>query len=210
MTLIFYPLGYLSLQDEKGRSMRRRDAPAALFGALLLSAPFIAFPDAVFFGSGGFLASVVALFSTLAGFYVAALVAAATLSHGADLDSVIQVGKIFRDEDEGQRPLTRRQFVCALFGYLAFLAFVLSIVLNLIVPLSQSKALISLGASKIYAESAWTVVDVLGPVAKVLISIPISHLFVVTSYGLYYLIKRLYEKRPALVQTAPPANDRAA
>lgn len=210
MSLLFYPLGYLTLRDEKKKTMMRRDAPSAIVTSLLLALPFVVFPDTNFFAPGGFLSSVVALFSTLAGFYVAALVACATLSHGTDLDSKIQMGKIYRREAGGDVSLTRRQFVCALFGYLAFLAFALSIVLNVLVAISRSTLITALGKIKIAPETSWTVQDVLAPVAKFAVSLPIGHLFIVTTYGLYYLIKRLYEKKPALVETTTPANDRAA
>ncbi|CAK7257565.1 MULTISPECIES: hypothetical protein [unclassified Shinella] len=215
MALMLYPLRYLTLQDEKTRSLGRRDAPATLLLAALIALPFTWLPDANFLGVGGFLASMSGLASALAGFYVAALVAAATLARGSDLDSPIQVGKIIRVETvEGVRerqPLSRREYVCALFGYLSFLSFGLSIGINVIVALAASKYLGQLIEVRIFDTSTVTFAQVLSPALKIALTVPIAHLFVVTTYGLYYLIKRLYEQKPKVkspVSNEPPSAER--
>ena len=200
MSLLFYPLGYLSLRDEKMRAMGMRDAPATAFLTLSIALPFLLLDDANFMGSGGFLSNMMGLCSALAGFYVAALVAAATLSRGSDLDTKIQIGQVRRiiSKDGAFEKLSRREYVCAIFGYLSFLSLALAIFSNLVVIIAGSKYLGALLETNIkYIDL--TIHDIVSPLFKVSIAIPYAHLFVVTSYGLYYLIKRLYEKKPEVV-----------
>lgn len=203
MALFFYPLGYLSLRDENKKSMGRRDALATTFCALLIALPFILLPDTNFFGKDGFLFSIVNLCSALAGFYVAALVAAATLARGSDLDNKIEVGRITRvvveDGKEVEDRLTRREYVCALFGYLSYIAFALAISLNVITAVARSGVFSSALRTIIYPSIEITYFDAISAVLKVAIALPIAHMFVVTTYGLYYLITRLYQQTPKIV-----------
>jgi hypothetical protein len=200
MSLLFYPLGYLKLRDEKMRAMGRRDAPATAALTIVIALPFVLLPDANFMGSGGFLSNMMNLCSALAGFYVAALVAAATLSRGSDLDDKIQIGQVRRiiSKEGAFEKLSRREFVCSIFGYLSFLSLGLAILSNFLVVIGGSTRLGNLLRFDIESYNISTL-DIISPLIKSTIAIPYAHLIVVTSYGLYYLIKRLYEKKPQVV-----------
>jgi len=185
MWRLLYPLRYFQL-DNSEKSKIDWIATAALAAALAL--PFVLLPGAVFFKNGGFLDKMVILTSALTGFYVAALVAAATFGH-PDLDKTITAGQIaiIARDDDGQkilRALTRREFVCTMFGYLAFLALILSVF---------SAGAIGIAESSIFNSDVWWFWYGRS-FAIVVYAMMTAHLMVVTSLGLYYLMDRLWRK----------------
>jgi hypothetical protein len=87
----------------------------------------LAYSRYILFYPNGFIDRLLTLTSALTGFYVAALVAAATFNH-PDLDNVIKSGPIalITKDSDGHNIsefLTRREFICTIFSYLAFSAF---------------------------------------------------------------------------------------
>lgn len=200
MWRLLYPLRYFHIDNPE---KRRIDAFATIAIAAILACTFIFVPGAVFFGQGGFLDKLIVLTSGLTGFYVAALVAAATFSH-PDLDKVITVGPlalVTKDAD-GKRiseALTRREFVCTVFGYLAFLALVLSLLSAVGISIS------TIEIPKGYDNVVWY-----GRAFCVfLFSIMTAHLFVATSLGLYYLMDRLY-RRDRQITTQKPGGSQGS
>jgi hypothetical protein len=199
MWRLFYPLRYFALQNSGKRHI---DVWPTLFLTLLIGTPFVLLPDAPFFRSGGFLDKLLLLTSALTGFYVAALVAAATFVHD-DLDKVITLGAIeLPMQIDGKKvltPLTRREFACTIFGYLAFSALMLSLLSGLAISLS--------GASHRPLENLPVVGALFVPSHFILVrdvfiylfSAAVSHLAVVTSLGLYYLMDRLYRHEPVVL-----------
>jgi hypothetical protein len=151
MTILLRPVRYLSLVDERGRRLHLRNLLVTVLLAAILAGPFIMLKGAIFFRPGGFVERAGSFASVLTGFYIAALVAVATFAaHLGDMDSPISVGRIIERRHRGtaNQDLSRREYVCALFGYLAFLSLVLSIgsiLLVVITPAFASclKALIS-------------------------------------------------------------------
>jgi hypothetical protein len=164
--------------------------------ATLITIPFVALPDVSFFKPNGFLDKILLLTAALTGFYVAALVAAATFSH-PDLDKVIRSGPlVLIDKDTNgdviREELTRREFACLIFGYLAFAAFVISVL---------SAFLIALSGANLGEMASWRVVGflvqgdvwlLLRAVVVFCMSAMVAHLSVATALGLYYLMDRLY------------------
>jgi hypothetical protein len=136
MWRLFYPLRYFRLVNDEKRHL---DLWPTLLLAIILAVPFIFLPDTPFFHKDGFLDKLLILTSALTGFYVAALVAAATFTH-PDLDKVFKVGSVtLVTHDHGQKileHLTRREFVCMIFGYLAFSSFLISLFASLFVGAS--------------------------------------------------------------------------
>ena len=207
MRKLTYPLRYLSLV------MGGRRFPTALptlVFASILAAPYIIPSGANFFHSGGFLDKILTLTSCLTGFYIAGLIAAATYTH-PDLDRVIRVGVIYLIEkgDNGSRVkehLTRREFVCSLFGYLSFSSFIISLGSSYFVSLSGPgwpSILVSVGA-KIGLPSIYLIArdtSILGW------SIVVSHLTITTCVGLYYMIDRLHRHD---LKVGSPKADKAA
>ena len=204
MRKILYPFKYFRLVNNEKRFI---DFVPTLLLALIILAPFLLLPKANFFGIGGFLANLILLTAALTGFYVAALVAAATFAH-PDLDKTIRSGPIAlitRDSD-GKRvaeALSRREFTTMMFGFLAFSAMGFTIFASAAVPIA---------AALPREISLWFAPTVdLGPylaiAGEIVATLWISHLFVVTCLGLYYLMDRLYRHDMAILT---PKDDKKA
>lgn len=197
MWRLFYPLRYFSLINNEKKHI---DFWPTLALAVILALPFIIIPGSNFFAEGVFLDKLLGLISALTGFYVAALVAAATFTH-PDLDKTIHVGAIAlvtKDQDGHliQELLTRREFACTVFGYLAFATLVLSLAAAFFVSLHSisvvpMRSLRWVGA--LFEPTPWLVAR---GVVVFLFSMAIAHVTVVTSLGLYYLMDRLYRREP--------------
>lgn len=195
MWRLFYPLRYFALVNDEKRHI---DLWPTLLLAALIATPFIVFSGGSFFRPNGFLDKLLTLTSALTGFYVAALVAAATFTH-PDLDKAIKSGPIvlLTKDSDGRKiaeHLSRREFVCTIFGYLAFLAFVLSVVSMTAIGISS----INLAAASkvrwigmIFTPEWWMW---LRAAVIVVISITTAHLVVATGLGIYYLMDRLYRR----------------
>jgi hypothetical protein len=203
MTLLF-PLDYLKLENAWGKLVIRRDIVAWIIVSVLLSTPFIAFDGMNFFHKDGFLDKIGTFSSVLTGFYVAALIAVATLSSNfANLDSKIETGVIRRPsefESESPEDLTRREYVCLMFGYLAFVSLVLTGASLIIVALSPVVHPFSI---RLQVHSYYSIWDYRWVRALVILtaSVPISSLAITTVRGLYYLVERLYYVEPQVDQT---------
>jgi len=199
MWRLFYPLRYFWLINSEKRQL---DILPTFILAAVIAAPYVLLPDAPFFRSGGFLDKLLLLTSALTGFYVAALVAAATFAHD-HLDKVITLGAIKMhvrlDGKKTTISLTRRQFTCMLFGYLAFSALTLSIFSAIFISIS--------GVNHEPLESIRWIGFIFSPanfhivrdIFICLFSLSVAHLAVATSLGLYYLMDRLYRHEPTIV-----------
>ncbi|MGV2979727.1 hypothetical protein ACERNI_05910 [Camelimonas sp. ID_303_24] len=213
-SVLTYPLGYLSLKDEGGRKLFRRNWISVLIVVAVMSAPFVLF-GANYFGDKGFLDRFGSFAAVLTGFYIAALVGVASFSSSVgDLDEEIEVGKISRvtfDRDHGQassEDLTRRQYVCSMFGYLAFVSLLLSVgAILLVVGAASARTVIDIAASWFTGQPPPWVLCSLRIATIVAFNLMLAHLLVTTCHGLYYLIDRLYAKKPTLVsKRSPPRN----
>jgi len=144
----------------------------------------------------GFVAGINELLQILAGFYIAALAAVATFNLG-DLDNKME-GKAptIVDTVDGEKvtvALTRRQFLCAMFGYLAWMSIVLFLI------------------GLTFRALASAAISVPRPVANVALSfysIAVWNLLTTTALGLYYLSDRIYRSTP--VDMGPAAADETA
>lgn len=183
MRILTYPLRYLALKDEHGTMLFVRDVVAVIIIASILSGPFL-LTRANFYAEDGFLERFSSFFGVLTGFYIAALVGIASfVSTLGDLDKVIEVGRItVRDKDGEDTPLTRRQYVSAMFGYLAFISLALSVsAIFMIVIADPISSFVG----------NWV-----GVVGVILFNTVFAHMIVTTFHGLYYFIDRLYDKEP--------------
>ncbi len=211
MWRLFYPLRYFSLVNDEKKHL---DIWPTVALAVVIAVPYLFVPGVSFFKANGFLDKLLTLTAALTGFYVAALVAAATFNH-PDLDKVIKSGPIAlitKDVDGNKIKdyLTRREFVCTVFGYLAFATFVLSLTAAFCIGLSGIN----------FAEAVkWPVVGVLfsgdywlvirGTVIAA-IALLVGHVAVVTSLGLYYLMDRLYRHDRQITTPKPGAGSSEA
>ncbi|NIJ34177.1 hypothetical protein [Sphingomonas oligoaromativorans] len=198
MGLTGFPLRYLTLEDARGRRLVWRDMPGMLGLLALMSLPFLFIPGANFFHKDGFVDKIGTFSSVLTGFYVAGLVAVATFPRNLDgLDKVIEIGAILLPSADGERErLTRREYVCAMFGYLAFMSMIVTIVAIGCVTVSDWFQHISglhatIGNRQVGIPRRW-----LRGVPLVGGNIVLSSLFMTTIRALYYLIDRLYVTSP--------------
>ena len=205
MYMLLYPLRYFSLENN---TKKRIDTWPTWFLAVLLALPYWIIPGASFFRPNGFIDKILTLTSCLTGFYVAALVAAATFS-SPDLDKVIRSGSIalISKGDDGKKvseALSRRQFACYIFGYLSFLSLVISVVAAFAISMTGIK-LKNIGIS---AASAWF--EIFRNLSILGVTVMVAHLVVVTSLGLYYLMDRLYRKDRKITTPKNIDDERAA
>ncbi|WP_421413112.1 hypothetical protein [Agrobacterium tumefaciens] len=202
MNILSYPLGYLFLTDQDGRSLYKRNLVAIITITALISLPFI-FANANFFGDKGFLDRIGGFSAVLTGFYIAGLVGIASFSSSVgDLDVVIVHGPISRRTIDGEKEdLTRREYVSSMFGYLSFVSLSMSIAFILLIVLAGAKDDVLAWVRKV-PEIEPYVTNFIGLVRTttiILCSLVVAHLFVTTCHGLYYMIDRLYHKEPRLL-----------
>jgi hypothetical protein len=213
MWRLFYPLRYFRLVNEEKRHL---DLWPTLALAIVIGVPFVVLPGIPFFHKDGFLDKLLILTSALTGFYVAALVAAATFSH-PDLDKVFRAGPVVlvtKDHD-GQKimeHLTRREFVCTIFGYLAFSS--LSLLASLFVGASGYDHAAAAHWQFIGPAIGGAYLPITRGVVLFCFTLAIAHLAVATTLGLYYLMDRLYRRdreivTPKTPNDAPRANTAA-
>ncbi len=209
MTLLF-PLRYLRLENAYGSYLVRRDTLPTLLLMLILCAPFIIIGGTNYFHKDGFVDKLSAFSGVLTGFYVAALIAVATFSPKLEgLDVPITQGEIRQprapDSEKGDL-LTRREYVCYMFGYLAFVSLILSISCIMTVVISPG-----FGDFGFPIAAGLASMDIphglMRAVAICAVSLPLSSLAITTVRGLYYLVERLYAEAPQIDEepsTGPP------
>jgi hypothetical protein len=202
MNILSYPLGYLILIDESGSRLYRRNLLAVVMVTIIISLPFI-LADANFFGDKGFLDRIGSFSAVLTGFYIAGLVGIASFSSSVgDLDLVIQHGPVKRITSSGEpEDLTRREYVCSMFGYLSFVSLSMSISFILLIVLAGAKdEVLALAANipTVKAHMAFGLM-VIRSVIIICCSLVVAHLFVTTCHALYYMIDRLYHKEARML-----------
>nr|WP_278434266.1 hypothetical protein [Brucella anthropi] len=198
--VLTYPLSYLSLKDERGRRLYQRNFGALFLIVVMISFPFIFF-NANYFGDKGFLDRFGSFSAVLTGFYIAALVGVASFaSMVGDLDEEISVGKIIRPDSDGGECLTRRQYVCSMFGYLSFVSLGLSVgAILLIVAADPVRKGLMFLSDNVGMENFRFIEWCVSILVIVGFNLVLSHLLVTTCHGLYYLIDRLYATKPKIL-----------
>jgi len=131
-------------------------------------------------GEQGLLKDLKDFVTVLFPFFVGALAALATFTR-VGLDQPTIGGRVRLVIKDRVKDLTRRQFVCFIFGYCAALSVVLFIAIVL-VKMIQPTAVGMLPTSLPYLRA----------VTVAAFALAFSHLIVVTFWGLYYLSERLY------------------
>lgn len=200
MWRLLIPLRYFSLRNGE-KTLIDIVGTALIATAILI--PYLLVPDASFFRTGGLLDKLAALTATLTGFYVAALVAAATFTH-SDLDKEMVSGAVFmptKQQDGSVRliRLTRRELACAIFGYLSFASLIFAIAAAVAVPVATANP----SAPSWYPESLSSWLVDIRPTARlagmVTAAAVIGHIMTATGLGIYYLVERLQYKTPVVI-----------
>ncbi len=202
MNILSYPLGYLGLKDENGSRLFLRNIFSLVVVSVAVCTPFL-LAGGNFFGEKGFLDRIGNFSGVLTGFYIAALVGIASFSSSVgDLDETISIGPIYRpgfeEEDEA---LTRRQYVCALFGYLSFVSLVISLssILLLVIAGAKNDILSALRGIPYISDYLDPAIYFSRTALILASSVIVSHMFITTCHGLYYMIDRLYKKDSKLL-----------
>lgn len=209
MWRLLRPLKYFALIN---REKYLIDIFGALFIGAMIFLPFALVDGAAFFRSGGLLDRIGGLAATLTGFYVAALVAAATFSH-ADLDKEMEDGAVYRRVHDGEgvskkERLTRRELACEIFGYLAFASLLFAVTAAISVPIANAVPNVPSWANDqigdlLIAAHPWA-----RQLAMAAASLMLGHILTVTGLGIYYLTDRLHYHTPTVVsQYSDPKSD---
>lgn len=203
MNPFLMPLSYLKLRSERGWPTFVRDALPVLIIAILITSPFLLINGSLFFAKDGFLDKFSSFAGVLTGFYVAALIAIASVPSGqTDLDGVISKGAVhlYNKSTNSPKPLTRRQYVCLMFGYLSFVSVTVSIGSIILVSLSFGtlsayQSVIDYGNLDIKKTS-----ELLRGIGVFICAMPISHMALTTVRGLYYLTDKIYVQAPKMMK----------
>lgn len=203
MKILTFPYAYLRLRSERGWPTYVRDLPISTTLSALILMPFYFVEGSIFFSKDGFLDKFASFAGVLTGFYVAALIAISSIPAGSsDLDSKIENGRVYLKikTGEAKRFLTRRQYVCYMFGYLAFISV-------FIAAISISSVSLSYGHPPKYFDIAInyfdfnrnTTVKAIRSFLIFTVSLPISHMIITTLLGLYYLTDKIYSRSPRMM-----------
>lgn len=122
---LFSPLSYLRIRHEEKRWYDYRIP--ALLATLVAFAYYFSSNKIPLIGSNGLLLHVNGLLQVLIGFYIAALAAVSTFTNSSIDEVMAGEPPTLYEKFRGQKiqvELTRRRFVCYLFGYLALVSFV--------------------------------------------------------------------------------------
>ncbi len=200
MPMMLFSFRYLKIRSDDGRLFVVRDLWIILIVSTLIATLFHLMPHSAFFSTDGFLDRIGSLASALTGFYIAGLLAVATfLIAGSTLDDHIETGEAFWGRPNTDRvKLTRRDYVLSMFGYLAFLSLLLSLLSAACSGLSSALASAIHGKYLIIGNFSIPAYDVSSFLAKLLCLVPISHLVLTSGRSLYYLTYKIYDRKPEI------------
>lgn len=205
MWRLFVPLKYLRLHHPEKWLF---DWALPLVVTIAVWAPLMAFGNEVaVFGEHGLVNSLHSILAILTGFFIAALAAVATFN-GPNMDERIagndsvrlrhrttyqnlETGK--KETIEEYEDLTRRRFLCFMFGFLAYSGFIL-----LLVALF-AEAFPAMFASAV--PTGW--LPVLKGAFLLVYGFAFFQLVIITFLGLFYLTDRIHRRDPKLVRGHP-------
>jgi hypothetical protein len=199
---LFRPLRYIRIKHP-AKSTFDWKAPLVLT-VISVVALLLLGQKAVFVADGGLLAQIQELIQLLIGFFIAALAAIATFDEES-LDQLMEGTPPTLDERDPfqgrpiETQLTRRRFLCFLFGYLAFLSIIIYLavmVIRAFAPAMRDLKHVDLSWCLSSVCLNWTLWDY----AEMVLLWPVTFLFwqmvTVTLLGLYYLTDRMHRDRP--------------
>ncbi len=129
------------------------------------------------------------LLTILPGFYIAALAAIATFS-APTMDTSLEGHEAYLHSREGEEKklyLTRRRFLCLLFGYLSFLSFTLYLVIAIFKVASPTAFLCRVN---------FNLVEIVDLLLTGLIWLFFMQLISLTLFALFYLADRIHWRKP--------------
>ena len=194
---LFRPLDYLRIEHPQKKKF---DIIIPLILSIISTGLFAILPQPIkLFSDCGLIFFVTDLLKILSGFYIASLAAVATFN-GPGMEQNIAgkpiiLEKIYKGK-KTKEELTRRKFLCLLFGYLSFMSIFLYF----------------LGAGSILLKENIKIVfpNIVNDYLKYLFifcySILVYNLLITTMHGLYYLVDRIHRIDPYIhnEDTKPP------
>ncbi|AUA31728.1 hypothetical protein CWR53_03520 [Pseudomonas sp. SGAir0191] len=184
---IFVPLSYLWVRRQ-GKLFEECGLPL-LMTLLTLAAVLLAGDKFSVYGTPGLIASITSYLQLLSGFFITALAAIATFNReGMDDEMLGDPPTLERGVPER---LSRRRFLCFLFGYLAFGSIALYIA-GTIITLSAPALLGHLSQNAILA-LRWSVLTVY--------LFCTFNILITSLLGMYYLTDKLHRPLPAKSNT---------
>lgn len=151
------------------------------------------------FSDKGVISFIVGYLQIVSGFYIASLAAVATFnkeSMDKPMPGIPVVLPVTRKSKGAPETLSRRRFLCFLFGYLSLLSLVLYFSGSALILLAPHiKSILSAGALEVVK---WLVVSVY--------IFTTYNLLVTTLLGLYYMTDRIHRKDAAFVQPSDSAD----
>lgn len=180
---IFVPLSYLWVRRQ-GKLFEECGLPL-LMTLLTLAAVLLAGDKFSVYGTPGLISSIASYLQLLSGFFITALAAIATFNReGMDDEMLGDPPTLERGEPE---KLSRRRFLCFLFGYLAFGSIILYIA-GTIITLSAPALLGHLSQNVIVA-LRWSILAIY--------MFCTFNILITSLLGMYYLTDKLHRPLPA-------------
>lgn len=200
MLRLLKPLDYLRIHHRE-KSLFDWILPTSI--TIICVIAIIALPAPInVFGDDGLLSVVTGLLQILTGFYIASLAAIATFNkEGMDavMDGVPPTLMITQRGEKVQKLLTRRTFLCLMFGYLAFMSLFIYFVGSGANLLSENARIIIPDGFHSPARIAFIALYLL----------LFSNLMVTTLLGLYYMADRIHRDDPKPLHDSTIQHDEA-
>ena len=180
---LFIPLDYIRIKHPE-KKIYDSVIPLTLSASTVFLFITLPLPMKIF-GQNGLVSYITGFLQTLIGFYIASLAAVATFNRDGMDDLMKGKTPTLKVKDKGQKivqKLTRRRFLCLLFGYLSFIGIFLYF----------------FGVfSELFADNIKLILPVsLHPYSKltfIFIFMTITYnLLVTTLFGLFYLVDRIH------------------
>ncbi|TDX18502.1 hypothetical protein EDF88_0988 [Buttiauxella sp. BIGb0552] len=185
---LFSPLSYLRIEHEEKRWY---DYKIPVIGALIVMLIYYFCPNQIpLVGSSGLLVQVNGLLQVLIGFYIAALAAVSTFTNSTIDEVMAGDPPTLVEEYRGTKlrvELTRRRFVCYLFGYLALASFVLFCLGLVSILIGKTVSIWLAGSTSVES------LLVLKTVFIGLYSVILINIITTTLLGLYFLSVRFHQ-----------------
>lgn len=185
---LFSPLNYLRIKHDEKKWYDFR--VPALGATMAMAVYYFCHEHIPLVGGSGLIVQVNGLLQVLIGFYIAALAAVSTFSNSTIDEVMAGDSPTIVEKYRGTKlkvELTRRRFVCFLFGYLALMSFILFSVGLVSILLGK---MISLWVVEISSlETLW----ILKTIFVGLYSLILLNLITTTLLGLYFLSVRFHQ-----------------
>lgn len=193
--LLSHAFNYISLTNEENKRVIRQDIFPAMILALLISAPFIYIDNTSFFSPGGFVEKFGQITSILIGFYIASLVAVATInSPRSKMDKQISNGEVFKKVRNEKVSLTRRQYVCSLFQFLTTSSILISLISIIVTQSAKTTGETLMSIDQKVPQLSLTTYDLARGTSILIYAFTISIMIIITIRGIRYLSDKIFEE----------------